>query len=148
MAYQADQTGAGLQAVPVAVPRSAGKSGGRRARGRIANLSGAMAEDAVARQMLAMGLAVEARRWRGPAGEIDMICRDGDCLVFVEVKQAASHAEAAQRLQRPQMDRICAAACDYCASQPDGLLTEMRFDVALVDAAGRVEILPNAFGEA
>ncbi|MBU3030427.1 YraN family protein [Paracoccus sp. XHP0099] len=119
----------------------------RRARGRLANLSGAMAEDAVAQGLEAMGMSVVARRWRGVSGEIDLICRDGNCTVFVEVKQAASHVEAGQRLGRRQMDRICAAAAEYCAMQPPGPQDEMRFDVALVDALGRVEVLKNAFAE-
>lgn len=120
----------------------------RRARGRVANLSGAMAEEAVARHVEAKGMVVAARRWRGVAGEIDLICRDGTCLVFVEVKQASSHVEAARRLGRSQMDRLCSAACEYCAALPTGLQTEMRFDVALVDSVGRVDILVNAFAEA
>lgn len=120
----------------------------RQARGRLAHLSGAMAEDAVSRRLVAAGLHVLARRWRGAAGEIDMICKDGECLVFVEVKQGRTLAEAGQRLGRRQMDRICAAANEYCADLPDGALTEMRFDVALVDALGQVEILQNAFAEA
>ncbi|MCF3973455.1 YraN family protein [Paracoccus salsus] len=106
-----------------------------------------MAEEAVARHVEARGLRVLARRWRGAAGEIDLVCRDGACIVFIEVKQAGSHDAAALRLMRPQMDRICAAACEYCAALPDGLLTEMRFDVALVDSVGRVDILQNAFAE-
>lgn len=120
----------------------------RRMRGRLAQLSGLLAEDVVARHLEAAGLRVLVRRWRGTAGEIDLICGDGDCLVFVEVKQAATHADAAQRLGRNQMDRICAAACEYCATKPDGLDREMRFDVALVDALGRVDLLVNAFAEA
>lgn len=119
----------------------------RRSRGKLACLSGAMAEETVARCLEQRGLEVIARRWRSPSGEIDLICRDGDCVVFVEVKQAATYADAAIRLSRPQMDRICAAANDYCGSLPAGLLTEMRFDVALVDGTGRVDILHNAFGE-
>lgn len=120
----------------------------RRTRGRLAQLSGVLAEDTVARHLEALGLTVLARRWRGTVGEIDLICRDGDCLVFVEVKQAATHADAAQRLGRNQMDRICAAACEYCVAKAGGMDREMRFDVALVDALGRVELLINAFAEA
>ena len=120
----------------------------RRNRGALAALSGEMAEDSVARHLTAKGCTILARRWRSAGGEIDLICRDGDAVVFVEVKQAASHAEAAMRLGRSQMDRICAAACAYCTDLPDGQLTCMRFDVALVDGAGRVEILETAFAEA
>jgi len=123
------------------------RPGPRRERGRRACLSGAMAEQAVARRLRAKGFEILAERWRGAAGEIDLICRDGDCVIFVEVKQAATHEEAASRLGAGQQGRICRAACDYCERLPLGQLTEMRFDVALVDGQGRVAILENAFGD-
>lgn len=114
----------------------------------MANRGGALAEDAVARLLVRAGATVLARRWRGTAGEIDLVCRIGSCVVFVEVKSARHHAEAAGRLDRRQMDRICRTACEFCAKLPSGQATEMRFDVALVDGMGRVELLENAFCEA
>lgn len=129
-------------------PPKKGAADDRRRRGMVANLSGAMAEDAVATLYQAAGYQVLARRWRGQAGEIDLICQLGDCTVFVEVKSAGTHLQAAERLQRRQMDRICLAACEYSADLSAGLASEMRFDAALVDLLGRVEIIENAFGEA
>ena len=118
----------------------------RARRGRIAAMSGCMAEDQVANHYGARGYDILARRWRGRAGEIDMICQLGECLVFVEVKSSSTHAQAGERLGRPQMDRICKAACEYCGNRPTGLLSEMRFDAALVDSFGRIEVFENAFG--
>lgn len=91
------------------------------------------------------GRAVCARRWRGEAGEIDLIARDGAGVIFIEVKQSRTHAEAAEHLTRRQMARICGAAAEFLEGEPGGQLTEARFDVALVDAVGRIEILENAF---
>lgn len=123
--------------------------GKRRARaGRQAWHSGCMAEDQIASRYRVAGCDILARRWRGKAGEIDLIVREGSTIVFVEVKASATHGCAAERLGRRQMDRICQAACEYCSRLPDGQATEMRFDAALVDSLGRVEILRNAFGEA
>lgn len=119
----------------------------RRERGRLACLSGAMAEQAVARRLREDGIEILAERWRGKAGEIDLICRQGDCMIFVEVKQAETHDDAATRLSAAQQARICRAACEYCETLPLGQLTEMRFDAALVDRRGRVAILENAFGD-
>lgn len=119
----------------------------RQQRGRMADLSGRFAEESVARLLEGRGLQILHRRWRGKAGEIDMIFRDGNCFVFVEVKQSRSHEEAATRLMRSQQVRICNAALEFCATQADGLNSEMRFDAALVDSLGRIEILENAFGD-
>lgn len=119
----------------------------RQLRGAVACVSGALAEDQVARHYETAGGHVLARRWRGQGGEIDLIVQIGACTVFVEVKKSRSHHAAALRLNRRQMDRICMAASEYCSFLPDGLLSEMRFDVALVDAQGRIDLIENAFGE-
>ena len=47
---------------------------------------GARAEDEAARALEAAGLRVVARNVRLTGGEIDLVCRDRDAWVFVEVK--------------------------------------------------------------
>ena len=108
--------------------------------------AGLAAEDVVARSYAARGCAEAARRWRGKGGEIDLIVRDGDSVVFVEVKKSRTHAQAVQRVTRRQMDRICMAASEFVGGEPRGSLTPMRFDVATVDSTGHVTVVPNAFG--
>ncbi|MDO5619937.1 MAG: YraN family protein [Paracoccus sp. (in: a-proteobacteria)] len=124
-----------------------GPAATRSRRGALACLSGAMAEDSVAARYQAAGADLLARRWRGRAGEIDLIVQQDDCVIFVEVKKSRTHELAALRLDRRQMDRICGAALEYCGTLPLGSLTEMRFDVALVDETGRIDVIENAFGE-
>ena len=68
-----------------------------------------------------------------------------DKLAFIEVKQSATHAQAAEHLTRRQMGRIYASASEFLAGEPAGQGTDCRFDVALVDGVGRIEILENAF---
>ena len=75
---------------------------------------------------------------------IDLILRDKDELVFVEVKKARSHAQAAERVTPRQVGRILRSASDYLRGEPAGQMTPCRVDVALVDVFGRVEILHNA----
>lgn len=118
----------------------------RAARGLSAHASGHAAEDMAARAYAERDCTVLERCWRSPAGEVDLILQDGEQVVFVEVKRADTHDAAAHRLSRRQMDRICQAALIYADRLPQGSLTDMRFDAALVDAQGRVEILENAFG--
>ncbi len=117
----------------------------RRARGVTACSAGRMGEDSVQRDYLARGYAQVASRWRGQSGEIDLILQRGDEFIFVEVKKSSRHHYAAQRIDRRQMDRICRAALEFCGGLASGLLTLMRFDAALVDQFGRVQIIENAF---
>ncbi|MDR0810278.1 MAG: YraN family protein [Gemmobacter sp.] len=117
----------------------------RRERGAAAWHRGAAAEVCVERVYERDGCAIAARRWRGRGGEIDLVARDGAGVIFIEVKAGRTHAAAAARLGERQMARIFAAAAEYLAGEPLGQLTPARFDVALVDGQGRVEILENAF---
>ena len=117
----------------------------KRARSSVAYHAGLAAEEAVARRYERAGLTVLARRWRGEAGEIDLIAR-GSGLVFVEVKASATHARAAEALRPAQVGRLLAAAEEYLAGLPGGAAPPCRFDLATVDASGRVRVLANAFG--
>lgn len=116
----------------------------RQHRGARAFHAGLAAEDSVAAAYARAGRPVVARRWRGSAGEIDLIAQDGVGFIFIEVKKSRSHAEAAGHLTRAQISRIFGAATEYVETAPLGQMTEMRFDVALVDDMGRIEVLENA----
>lgn len=107
--------------------------------------AGVAAEDLVATDYARRGFSLREQRWRGPGGEIDLIFEKAGALVFVEVKKARDFAVAAARITARQMDRIAASAACYLAVMPSGQDTEMRFDAALVDARGALEIRENAF---
>jgi putative endonuclease len=107
--------------------------------------AGAAAEQSVAHWYSRQGCHIDQMRWRGKGGEIDLIVQDGGELVFVEVKKSQSFYHAAQSLSRRQINRIIVAAGEYLGTQPMGTLTPSRFDVALVDKVGQVEVLKNAF---
>ena len=108
--------------------------------------AGLAAEDSVAAMYASGGFPIAARRWRGQSGEIDLVARDGAAMIFIEVKQADTHAWAAERLSERQMARIYAAASEFIANEPGGQETEVRFDVALVDRTGTIQVIPNAIG--
>lgn len=114
--------------------------------GQMSYHAGLAAERLIARDYVRRGYRVAGHRWRGEAGEIDLITRDDDGVVFVEVKKSRDFATAAQRLSRAQMRRLYHSAEQFLGGEPQGQLTNARFDVALVDAAGRFEIIENAFG--
>lgn len=108
------------------------------------HLSGVSAEVAVEKFYQNSGRNIAARRWRCRGGEIDLIVREGARVVFIEVKKARTHALAAERLQAKQIKRLFTAGAMFLEGEPNGSLTEARFDVALVDAVGRIEIVENA----
>lgn len=119
----------------------------RHHRGKCAYHAGIAAENRIELDYERRGFSVARRRWRGRAGEIDLILHDGNGLIFVEVKQARSFEVAAQSLSSHQMQRIARSAEEYLAQMPNGSLTEVRFDLALVDGQGDTRIIENAFGQ-
>jgi len=117
----------------------------RSARGRVNFEAGKAAEAAVARLYQSRGVTICAQRWRGEAGELDLVGRRGDEVIVVEVKQSRTHDLAALRITQAQIDRIFATTDEFLGGEPKGLLTDVRIDLALVDGQGRVEVRENAF---
>lgn len=113
--------------------------------GQVSYYAGLSAEEQVALHYQRHGLQIADQRWRGTGGEIDLIAQDGNALVFIEVKKSRSFAKAAERVSPRQMRRIYSAASEYLANAPQGQDTDCRFDVALVNGTGQIQILENAF---
>ncbi len=114
-------------------------------RGKVNYHAGMAAEDAVARHYENRGVVICARRWRGITGEIDLIGRRGDEVIFIEVKQSRTHDLAASHISPAQIARIFTTVDEFLAGEPKGLLTDVRIDLALVDGQGRIDVLENAF---
>lgn len=114
-------------------------------RGRTAYHAGMAAEDCVARAYIAAGYRLVAERWRGRRGEIDLIFSTIKGVVMVEVKASKSFSSAAAHISPSQVKRLYATAEEYLATLPSGNLTDVRFDVALVDQTGALDIHENAF---
>lgn len=115
-----------------------------RERGALSYQKGRAAEDQVAQHYEATGAILLHKRWRGKAGEVDLILQQGDDVVFVEVKSSRSHDRALAMVSPSQLQRLCFAAQEYLDGCPRGSLTPMRLDVATVDAGGDIRILENA----
>ena len=112
--------------------------------GSISYHAGLAAEDQVSMLYGRSGHAIVGRRWRGRGGEIDLIARRGGDTVFIEVKKSDTHAHAAAHLGPRQVQRLFDCASEYMGTLPDGQRSSVRFDVALVDAMGRIEVIENA----
>lgn len=119
----------------------------RQIRGQTSYLAGLAAEGIVERHYMARGLSLLARRWRGARAEIDLIFADGAAIVFVEVKKSRCFETALLSLGKAQRRRIMLAATEYLGRTVSGQLTDMRFDLAMVNDLGALDVLENAFGE-
>ena len=105
--------------------------------------AGARGEQAAADYLQARhGFAIVTRNWRSPRDrrdELDLVCRDGEVLVFVEVKARAEGAlvsgfEAVDGRKKRALRRAVHAYLGALASPP----RTFRFDVAEVTLIGRL----------
>ena len=103
---------------------------------QIAFRTGLSAESRAAAFLIVKGFRILARRWRSPVGEIDIIARRRDLLVFVEVKARANLDDAAWSVTPRQRLRIAAAEA-WLARHQDARIRDIRFDAILV-APGRI----------
>lgn len=86
------------------------------------------------------GLELVERNYRCRFGEIDLICRDGNALVFVEVRVRKNRdfGGAAESLTGRKQRRILAAARHYLAGKQP--LPPCRFDAVLLSGPDMAEI--------
>ncbi|MBA4358375.1 MAG: YraN family protein [Desulfovibrio sp.] len=111
---------------------------------------GRQGEDEAGRLLEAKGLRVLERNLRLGRLELDLICEDGDTLVFVEVKTRAegSLAAPADGLTRQKRARLLRAAQSYLSGR-NLWHRSCRFDLVSIHfrqgAVARIEHVPNAF---
>jgi putative endonuclease len=112
-------------------------------------LLGKSGEELAVAELERRGYAILDRRYRTARGEIDIIARDGETIVFVEVKMRATaeFGEAIEAVTRGKRRRLARMALDYVARR--GLHDRpCRFDVVGIDpgAAGpRITVIAGAF---
>lgn len=94
---------------------------------------GRAGEAAAAAYLAGLGFHIERRNLRTPDGEIDIVAREGDTLVFVEVKARTSHAYGSSlgAVDARKRRRIRAVAEDYLQFFPTE--AKVRFDVVTID---------------
>jgi len=106
---------------------------------------GRLGEDAAADLLARKGLRILGRNVRLGRLELDIVCRDRDTLVFVEVKTRAegSLAAPADALDRKKSDRLLRAARLYL-SLHDQWDRPCRFDlVSVLVRQGRVDAIEH-----
>lgn len=111
---------------------------------------GMAAEELACRHLERVGFAVLERNFRSPGGEIDIVARRGELLVFVEVRsrETASFGSPEETVGRGKRLRVVSAARRYLSRTPPELWREVRFDVIAVEGSGDAAVLrhyPGAF---
>ena len=110
---------------------------------------GKTGEDLACRELERRGYAILARRYRCRGGELDIIARDGQTLVFVEVKtrDGREFGEGVDAVTARKRRRITQVALDYVARHG---LTDCpcRFDVVSIQIDGSrstIHLFQSAF---
>ncbi len=98
---------------------------------------GAFGERVAAHRLEAAGLRIIDRNARTPSGEIDLVARDGEDAVFVEVRtRRADRGAAAESLDDRKLRRMWRCAMEYCEER--GLDPErVRIDLVSLDIGAR-----------
>jgi putative endonuclease len=108
---------------------------------------GKAGEDRAVTALERRGYAILARRYRTRHGEIDIVARDGETLVFVEVKARATaeFGTAAEAVTERKQRKLIAMATDYLARNRV-TNTACRFDVVAIDGIGDSEVVTVYLG--
>ena len=107
---------------------------------------GTVAEDLALRYLEARGLSLVTRNFRCRVGELDLIMRDGEQLVFVEVRSRRHnrYGTPAESITRTKQQRLLRAAALYLQRQR--LDPPCRFDVVAIGPGDTgLNWLRNAF---
>jgi putative endonuclease len=110
---------------------------------------GKMGEELACRELLERGYAILERGYRTDAGELDIVAKDGDYFVFVEVKarQDGSFGDPEEAVTLRKQQKLVWMATDYLARR--GLHeVPCRFDVVGINTETTpptVIVIPDAF---
>jgi len=134
-----------------AAPADASARNFTAARAHAAARLGRAAEDVAARFLISRGLQVLQRNFRRRLGEIDLVARDADVLVIVEVRTRSTeqYGGAAASISARKRARIVRATHLLLQRHHEYARLPARFDVVIVfDALARsprVQWIKHAF---
>lgn len=108
-------------------------------------LLGRKGEKLVAEYLKKQGCKILTKNYRTPFGEADIIAKDGDEVLFIEVKTRTSddYGSPAESVVKRKRERYVQIAKFYWLET--GEEPNARFDVAEVYADGKIEYIENAF---
>jgi putative endonuclease len=106
-------------------------------------------EDLALREVESLGYQCIERNYRCSLGELDLVARDGDSLVFIEIKTRKGKSlgyakEAVHARKQRQMSKVALAYMKKNRCED----TKARFDVVVIHQKGldrEIEVIRNAF---
>ena len=115
--------------------------------------TGTLGEKMAAGFLKKQGYHILQTNYRCPEGEVDIVARHKDCLVFVEVraKRSSAFGSPEESITPVKMDRLRRVAAHYRQTHDD-IPDSWRIDVVAVEIDRqnrplRIEIIENAVGE-
>ncbi|SPF54934.1 conserved hypothetical protein [Candidatus Desulfosporosinus infrequens] len=100
---------------------------------------GKSGEEFAARLVTESGLCIICQNYRCPKGEMDIIARDGQTLVFIEVRtrQSSYRGWGEESITRQKAHRLQAIASYYVLQQGYISWPNLRFDVVAIRWSGK-----------
>ncbi|MFC1534539.1 YraN family protein [Thermodesulfobacteriota bacterium] len=110
---------------------------------------GKLGEKLALKRIRRLGYKYVTRNYRCSLGEIDLIAKDGDCLVFIEIKTRKNRSIgcAKEAIDQRKMRQISKVALSYMKAN-NCCDIKSRFDVIAINIKGgkeEIEVIPNAF---
>jgi len=107
--------------------------------------TGGEAESRAVSLLVRKGYRIVERNFKCKTGELDVVARDGDVLVFVEVRSRANgdHGHAAETVNRTKQRQVAKVAMHYIGLR-DPQFTRSRFDVVAITGDEEV-LIQDAF---
>lgn len=111
---------------------------------------GRWGEDAAVSFLQAQGIKIVERNFRTPVGEIDLVCKSGKILLFVEVKTRRGRSFGLpQEAVGVRKQRQIIRAAQWYLSAGKGRGLQPRFDVVAIElgeGGPKIDHIPDAFG--
>ena len=110
-------------------------------------MKGAQEETLALEYLQARDMQLVARNFRCRGGELDLVMRERETLVIVEVRKRANpnFGSAAESVDGRKQARVIHAAQLFLAGHDEYSKSPVRFDVVTLDAANRIEWFKDAF---
>ncbi len=117
--------------------------------GRTTRKIGSEAEDLAIDYLQKTGLTLLTRNYHCRRGEIDLIMRDGNFLVFIEVRyrRNSRYGSAAESVTRQKQQRLLTTAEHYLQNEKQNADNACRFDVITLSGQQdlQIEWIKDAF---